>query len=88
VVGFVKVHYRGLKKNTHWLLVTCALAICSWRAGIYCAATARNLSDVATNGLHTTQMLRQERHRHPILSLAAAISMPVTQPPAPCSDLP
>jgi len=26
VFGFVKVHYRGLKKNTHWLLVTCALA--------------------------------------------------------------
>jgi transposase, IS5 family len=26
VFGFVKVRYRGLKKNTHRLLVTCALA--------------------------------------------------------------
>jgi IS5 family transposase len=24
--GFAKVRYRGLKKNTHRLLVTCALA--------------------------------------------------------------
>ena len=26
VFGFAKVRYRGLKKNTHRLLVTCALA--------------------------------------------------------------
>src|SRR6516164_9873674 len=26
VVGFAKLRYRGLKKNTHRLLVTCALA--------------------------------------------------------------
>jgi transposase, IS5 family len=26
VFGFVKVRYRGLKKNTHYLVVTCALA--------------------------------------------------------------
>ena len=26
VFGFSKVRYRGLKKNTHRLLVTCALA--------------------------------------------------------------
>ena len=26
VFGFTKVRYRGLKKNTHRLLVTCALA--------------------------------------------------------------
>jgi DDE family transposase len=26
VFGFAKVHYRGLKKNMHRLLVTCALA--------------------------------------------------------------
>jgi transposase, IS5 family len=26
VFGFAKVRYRGLKKNTHRLIVTCALA--------------------------------------------------------------
>jgi len=26
VFGFAKVRYRGLKKNTHRLFVTCALA--------------------------------------------------------------
>ena len=26
VFGFVNVRYRGLKKNTHCLVVTCALA--------------------------------------------------------------
>jgi IS5 family transposase len=26
VFGFAKLRYRGLKKNTHRLLVTCALA--------------------------------------------------------------
>ncbi|MBI2585016.1 MAG: hypothetical protein HYW28_03960 [Rhodospirillales bacterium] len=26
VFGFIKVRYRGLKKNTHRLFVTCALA--------------------------------------------------------------
>jgi hypothetical protein len=39
VFGFVKVRYHGLKKNTHCLFVTCALAnLFSWRAGICCAA--------------------------------------------------
>ena len=42
VFGFTKVRYRGLKKNAHRLLVTCALAICSSRAGISCAALWRN----------------------------------------------
>ena len=37
VFGFAKARYRGLKKNTHRLLVTAAGSpICSWRAGICC----------------------------------------------------
>jgi Transposase DDE domain len=50
VFGFAKVRYRGLKKNAHRLLVTCALANLLWHVGIYCAAMCRNLSNVATNG--------------------------------------
>ena len=44
VFGFAKVRYRGLKKNTHRLLVTCALANRSWRAGSCWAAKGRNVS--------------------------------------------
>jgi IS5 family transposase len=34
VFGFAKVRYRGLQKNTHRLLVTCALAnFCSTKCG-------------------------------------------------------
>jgi hypothetical protein len=43
VFGFVKVRYRGLAKNTHRSVVTCALPICLWRAGIYCAASRCNV---------------------------------------------
>jgi hypothetical protein len=38
VFGFAKVRYRGLKKNTHRLLVTCALANLFRRVVICCAA--------------------------------------------------
>jgi len=50
VFGFAKVRYRGLTKNTHRLLVTCALANLFMAAAIYCAANGRNLSDFATDG--------------------------------------
>jgi hypothetical protein len=33
VFGFVKLCYRGLKKNAHRLFVTARWPICSWPAG-------------------------------------------------------
>ena len=44
VFGFAKVRYRGLTKNTHRLLVTCALANLFMRAGTSCATNRRNVS--------------------------------------------
>lgn len=55
VFGFAKVRYRGLKKNTHRLLVTCHWPICSWRDGIYCGAKRRNVSKPGRRTLHTPQ---------------------------------
>jgi IS5 family transposase len=44
VFGFAKVRYRGLRKNTHRLLVTCALANLFMAPGICCAANRRSVS--------------------------------------------
>jgi hypothetical protein len=49
VFGFAKVH-RGLTKNTHRLLVTCALANLFMARRYLLRCKSRNLSDVATIG--------------------------------------
>jgi hypothetical protein len=43
VFGFGRVRYRGLKKNAHRLIVTCAWPICSWRADTCCADSRRSV---------------------------------------------
>jgi len=47
VFGFAAVRYRGLKKNTHRLVVTCALANLFMARRHFCAA---NRSVSATSG--------------------------------------
>jgi len=43
VFGFAKVRYRGLKKNAHRLIVTCALANLFMARVICCAARGRRV---------------------------------------------
>jgi hypothetical protein len=42
VFGFAKVRYRGLRKNEHRLVVTCA-PFCSWQDGNYCVSKRRSM---------------------------------------------
>jgi IS5 family transposase len=65
VFGFAKVRYRGLKKNTHRLLVTCALANLFMMRRLYCAAKGRSMSatrpltvQTPKNGTRTPQSPR------------------------------
>jgi hypothetical protein len=74
VFGFAKVRYRGLKKNAHRLLVSCALAnVFMALAGTYCAAMWRNPSDLATDGCAHGRCHPNNGTAVPTLSLAAAI---------------
>src|SRR5215470_2879935 len=65
VFGFAKVRYRGLRKNTHRLLVTCALAnLFMARRHLLRAANGRNLSDFATDGCGRRRPHTKQRHAH------------------------
>jgi transposase, IS5 family len=86
--GFVKVRYRGLKKNTHCLFVTCALAKLFMARRIYCAAVWRNLSDLATDGCGRRGCYTNNETATPTRRWLLQFPMAGIQSPAPCSDLP
>jgi hypothetical protein len=82
------VRYRGLKKNAHRLVVTCALAnlfmarrhLLRCQGGVecpHCASTLHRQSNTPKDGAQS-----------PTLSLADEISIPFLHAPAPCSDVP
>ncbi len=86
VFGSAKVHYRGVKKNTHRLLVICALVICSWHAGIYCASKRPNVSAIRPSKPCRHAMRHQ---RGPITLFRSPVSTSLCPHiPAPCSDVP
>jgi hypothetical protein len=68
--GLAKVRYRGLKKNTHRLLMTCALANRSWRVAIYCDANgALCVRNQASKHRVDTPIRPDAGPNYPILSL-------------------
>jgi len=80
IFGFAKVRYRGLtKKRSSPGRDLCALYLS--RAGIYCTATWRNLSGVATSGCGRRRCYTNNGTANSTLSLAAAISMVVVYSP-------
>jgi hypothetical protein len=61
VFGFAKVRYRGLKKNAHRLLVTCALANLFVRAGVCCAARRRSVPALRQRAARTIECAPSRR---------------------------
>ena len=63
VFGFAKARYRGVNKNAHRLLVTCALANLFMAAGIYCAARGRRVPALRQ---YAAQAIEYAQSRRPV----------------------
>ena len=82
-----KTRYRGLTKKTHRLLVTCAMAICSSRVGIYCAAKGRKVSTIRPVNPGDAPIRPQPAPITPYC-VQCQIAMRPVLAPAPYSDFP